>query len=210
MLATSFRCRISTALKRACARARESQRSFENLRTSEHLRRQTSVTTTGPQLPPPHTPQPPAPAHSLNQPVTLAEIEAGLQHLRNGRSGALHGYTSELLRYAQLVATPDDPAPAHLLAPCLVVLFNAAFRTGQVPSPGRPPWSPQFSSMAMPQTQPTIGQSQWVSQSAGYTPVSSYSALSHTQSSSSCGLPPDRLPARAWHRPSCLRPSACC
>jgi len=33
----------------------------------------------------------------------------------------------------QLVATPDDPAPAHLLVPCLVVLFNAAFSTGQVP-----------------------------------------------------------------------------
>jgi len=30
-------------------------------------------------------------------------------------------------------ATPDDPAPAHLLAPCLLVLFNAAFSTGQVP-----------------------------------------------------------------------------
>ena len=129
MLATSFRCRISTALKRACARARESQRSFENLRSSEHLRRQTSVTTTGPQLPAPHTPQPPAPAHSLNQPLTLAEVEVGLQHLHNGRSGALHGYTSELLRYAQLVTTPDDPAPAHLLAPCLVVFFS----TGQVP-----------------------------------------------------------------------------
>ena len=45
----------------------------------------------------------------------------------------MHGYTSELLRYAQLVATPDDPAPAHLLAPCLVMLFNVAFSTGQVP-----------------------------------------------------------------------------
>ena len=85
------------------------------------------------QLPAPHTPQPPAPAHSLNQPLTLAEVEVGLQHLHNGRSRALHGYTSELLRYAQLVATPDDPAPAQLLAPCLVVLFNAAFTTGQVP-----------------------------------------------------------------------------
>ena len=44
----------------------------------------------------------------------------------------MHGYTSELLRYAQLVATPDGPAPAHLLVPCLVVLFDAAFSTGQV------------------------------------------------------------------------------
>jgi len=92
-------------------------------------------------------PPPPAPAHSLNQPLTLAEIEVGLQRLHNGRSGALHGYTSELLRYAKLVATPDDPAPApahllapcllvspaHLLAPCLLVLFNAAFSTRQVP-----------------------------------------------------------------------------
>ena len=73
------------------------------------------------QLPPPHTPQPPAPAHSPNQPLTLAEVEVGLQHLHNGRSGALHGYTSQLLRYAQLVTTPDDPAPAHLLALCLEV-----------------------------------------------------------------------------------------
>ena len=85
------------------------------------------------QLPAPHTAQPPVPAHSLNQPLTLAEVEVGLQQLHNGRSGALHGYTSELLRYAKLVPTPDAPAPAHLLAPCLVVLFNAAFSTGQVP-----------------------------------------------------------------------------
>ncbi|DBB01577.1 TPA: hypothetical protein ACH3X1_000225 [Trebouxia sp. C0004] len=84
------------------------------------------------QLPAPHTPPPPAPAHGLNQPLTLAEVEVGLQRLHNGRSGALYGYTSELLRYAQLVAIPNDPAPAQLLAPCLVVLFNAAFSTGQV------------------------------------------------------------------------------
>ena len=139
------------------------------------------------QLPAPHTPQPPAPAHSLNQPLTLAEIEVGLQHLHNGRSGALHGYTSELLRYAQLVATPDDPAPAHFALWCCSMLPSPQ---GRCPSPGRPPWSPQYSSMAMPQTQPTMGQSQWVSQSAGYTPTSWYGALSHTQSSSSCSLPP--------------------
>ena len=85
------------------------------------------------QLPAPHTPQPPVPADSLNQPLTLAEVEAALQRLHNGRSGAMLGYTSELLRYAKLAATPEDPAPAHLLAPCLLVLFNAAFSTGQVP-----------------------------------------------------------------------------
>ncbi len=84
------------------------------------------------QLPPPHTPQPPAPATSLDQPITEAEIEVALQKLHNGRSGALLGYTSEL-RYAQLAPTDEDPAPAHLLAPCLRVLLNTAFSTGKVP-----------------------------------------------------------------------------
>ncbi len=136
------------------------------------------------QLPAPHTPQPPAPAHSLNQPLTLAEIEVGLQQLHNGTSGALHGYTSELLRYAKLVATPDDPAPAHLLAPCLLVLFNAAFSTGQVPKSWKTSLvTPVFkhgavsvASPATPQIRPTTGRSQWVSQSAGYMPASWYSA----------------------------------
>ena len=65
--------------------------------------------------------------------VKRLSTKVGLQQLHNGRSRALHGYTSELLRYAKLVATPDDPASAQQLAPCLVVLFNAAFSTGQVP-----------------------------------------------------------------------------
>ena len=85
------------------------------------------------QLPPPHTAQPPVPASSLNRPLTLSEVEIALQNLHNGRSPAMLGYTSELLRYAKLSATPEDPAPAHLLAPCLLVLFNAAFSAGQVP-----------------------------------------------------------------------------
>ena len=85
------------------------------------------------QLPLPHTPQPPAPATCLDQPLTEAEIEVGLRKLHNGRSGALLGYTSELLRYAKLTATEEDPAPAHLLVPCLQLLFNTAFSTGAVP-----------------------------------------------------------------------------
>ena len=58
--------------------------------------------------------------------------EGSMDSRWDGRSGALQGYTSEQLRYAKLVATPDIPAPAHLLAPYLVVLFNedAAFSTG--------------------------------------------------------------------------------
>ena len=63
------------------------------------------------QLPQPHTPQPPAPADSLNQPLSLTESEAALQKLHNGRPGALLGYTSELLRYAKLSPSDDDPAP---------------------------------------------------------------------------------------------------
>ena len=85
------------------------------------------------QLPQPHTPQPSAPADSLNQPLSLPEIEAALQQLHNGRSGALLGYTSELLRYAKLSPSDDDPAPAHVLLPCLQLLFNTAFSTGSVP-----------------------------------------------------------------------------
>ena len=85
------------------------------------------------QLPTSHNAQPPAPANSLNQPLTLAEVELALQRLHNGRSAAMLGYTSELLRYAKLSATPEAPAPPHLLAPCLLVLLNAAFSTGQVP-----------------------------------------------------------------------------
>ena len=107
------------------------------------------------QLPALHTAQSPVPAHRLNQPLNLAEVEDGSQQLHNGRSGALHGCTSELLRYAKLVPTPEVPATAHLLAPCLVVLFNAAFSSGQVPtclSHGRPPWSLLPSRQGMPQT----------------------------------------------------------
>ena len=85
------------------------------------------------QLPTPHTPQPPAPASCLDQPITEAEIEVALQKLHNGRSGALLGYTSELLRYAKLVPTDADPAPEHLLLPCLQMLFNTAFSSGTVP-----------------------------------------------------------------------------
>ena len=48
-------------------------------------------------MPPPHQPQPP-PAHPLNHPFTTEEVRRGLRHLHNGRSGALQGYTSEVLR----------------------------------------------------------------------------------------------------------------
>ena len=65
---------------------------------------------------------------SLNQPLILAEVEVGLQKLHNGRSAAMLGYTSELLRNAKLSATSESPAPPHLPASA-----DAAFSTGQVP-----------------------------------------------------------------------------
>ena len=71
-------------------------------------------------------------AASLNQPLSQADIESALQKLHNGRSGALLGYSSELLRYAKLCPSDDDPAPAHLLLPCLQLLFNTACSTGSV------------------------------------------------------------------------------
>ena len=77
-----------------------------------------------------HAGQPLAVADSVNQPLTLAEVEVGLQKLRNGRSAAMLGYTSELLRNAKLSATPESPAPPHLPASA-----DAAFSTGQVPQP---------------------------------------------------------------------------
>ena len=84
------------------------------------------------QLPAPHTAQPPVPAHSLNQPLTLAEVEVGLQQLHNGRSGALHGYTSELLRYAKLEPTPEVPAPRSLAGalPCRAIQRCFRYRAG--------------------------------------------------------------------------------
>ena len=85
------------------------------------------------ELPMPHTPQPPPPAGALNQLITEAEIGSALHKLHNGRSAALLGYTSELLRYAQLTPSEHQPAPQHLLVPCLKLLFNAAFTAGAVP-----------------------------------------------------------------------------
>ena len=72
------------------------------------------------------------PADSLGNSLTLTEVEAALERLHNGRSAATLGYTSEPNCYAKLSATPEDPAPPHLLIPCLHVLFSAAFYTGTV------------------------------------------------------------------------------
>ena len=88
------------------------------------------------QLPMP-TPQPPAPASCLGQSITEADIEVSLQMLHNGRSAALLGYTSELLRYAKLVLTDADPAPEHLLLPCYRSSSTQQSAWAQCPSHGK-------------------------------------------------------------------------
>ena len=83
-------------------------------------------------MPPPHQPQPP-PANALNTPITAEEISLGLQRLHNGRAGALQGYSSEFLRYAKPLPTPESPAPANLIIPCIQAMFNEAYSSGKVP-----------------------------------------------------------------------------
>ena len=57
---------------------------------------------------------------------TMEEVEAGLRRLNSGRSGALFGYTSELLRYGKRPVSEEVPVPQPLLAPCITALFNMA------------------------------------------------------------------------------------
>ena len=74
------------------------------------------------------------PATVLNAPITLAEVQLGLQRLNNGRSTGRQGLPAELLRYAQHVPTADNPHCPHLLAPVLQTVLNSAFQHGHVPS----------------------------------------------------------------------------
>ena len=73
----------------------------------------------------------------LNLPFTMEEVEAGLRRLNNGRSGALLGYTSELLRYGKHPRLKEVPVLEHLLAPCITAFFNTAFSTGTTPDAWR-------------------------------------------------------------------------
>lgn len=91
-----------------------------------------------PELPPglPHASYPQCPtqlAAELNAPFTLAEVLCGLKKLHNGRAQGPQGYPAELLRYAESLATCDEPLPVHVLAPAILKVFNAAFQACQVP-----------------------------------------------------------------------------
>ncbi|KAL3144031.1 hypothetical protein ABBQ32_003835 [Trebouxia sp. C0010 RCD-2024] len=72
------------------------------------------------QLPASHSGQPPAPANSLNQPLTLAEVELALQRLHNGRSAAILGYTLELRQALSHACSPcATPSAGTMLAGAL-------------------------------------------------------------------------------------------
>ena len=75
----------------------------------------------------------------------MEEVEAGLRRLNNGRSGALLGYTSELLRYGKHPVSEEVPVPEHLLAPCITALFNMLAAQALYQMLGAPPLSPPFS-----------------------------------------------------------------
>ena len=163
-------------------------------------------------LPAPHTAQPAVPAHSLSQPLTLAEVEAGLQQLHNGRSSALHSYTSEL-RYAKLAPTLEVPAPADLLAPCLVVFFIAAFSTGQA---GQMPhlWktflvTPVFEKGVATDTANCRPISVGEPISRLYASILVQLLVKSTELQQLPSNIQDRQLAGAWHHSPCLRPSAC-
>ena len=75
--------------------------------------------------------QPPAPTDlraALDAPISLEEVQVGLQRLHNNRASGKHGLPAEFLRYAQGESSP------HVLAPVLVDVFNAAFLAGIVPA----------------------------------------------------------------------------
>ena len=156
------------------------------------------------QLPAPHTPQPPTPATCLDQPITEAKIEVALQKLHNGRSAALLGYTSELLRYAKLVPTDVDSTSCCLVYRCSWTRHSA---WAKCPSRGRLHWSRQSSRRVMLQTQLTTDQLQWASLLAGCMQASWFSAWSRPQSSKASDLP-GRLQARAQHHPSDISAAA--
>ena len=80
---------------------------------------------------PPHSPEP---AAVLNAPISLEEVQNGLQRLNKSRSAGQQGIPSELFRYAQCNAPGEGPRPSHMLAPVLQCVLNSAFQAGHVPA----------------------------------------------------------------------------
>ena len=78
--------------------------------------------------------RPPAQATCLNQQISVTEVADYLIKLHNGRTPGPQGLPSELLRYAVLPATSDNPAPPHQLVQPLTHLLDSMFETGHVPA----------------------------------------------------------------------------
>lgn len=87
----------------------------------------------GGSLPPDAFPQQPL-AVCLNDPITTAEIQSGLDKLHNGRAKGILGLPSELLRYAKLHPEARANPQVHVLVPALSKVLNAAFQHGNIPA----------------------------------------------------------------------------
>ena len=72
-------------------------------------------------------------APSLNVPISLQEVQAGLQCLHNGRASGKTGIPAELFRYAQHPRQPGGLPEVHLLAPSLTKVLDSMFQNGIVP-----------------------------------------------------------------------------
>ena len=77
---------------------------------------------------PVHPAAPSSLLEALDGPISMEEVQSGLQHLHNGRACGWDGLPAELLRYAKGESSP------HVLAPVLKDLLNAAFLAGRVPA----------------------------------------------------------------------------
>ncbi|KAA6421290.1 MAG: hypothetical protein FRX49_08776 [Trebouxia sp. A1-2] len=99
------------------------------------------------QLPAPHTPQPPAPAHSLNWPLTLAEVEIGCNVPQSWKTSLVtpvfkHGDATDTANYRPIsVGEPISRLYANIMVQRLVTYTEQqqprfASRTGYRPELG--------------------------------------------------------------------------
>ena len=75
-----------------------------------------------------------SPAHDLNAPFSLEEVENGLRALNNGKASGFLGYPAELLRYAQKPPRENGVPYPHVLSRVLQGVLNGLFRQGEIPS----------------------------------------------------------------------------
>ncbi len=96
------------------------------------------------QLPAPHMPQAPAPAHSLNQPLTLAEVRLVCNSCTMAGQGPCMATPQSFCVMPSLWPhrmIQSQLTCWHLALWCCSMLPSAQ---SKCPSPGRTPWSPNF------------------------------------------------------------------